>query len=235
MALPRVEHPTFKIILPSTKQEVLFRPFLVKEEKILLVAQSSGDSADVVRAIRQVVTNCIVTPGIDVSSFTSFDLEYFFIKLRARSVNNIVKLSYKDREDDKIYEVEVDLDKIEVAGELTNADILLQDGQILRLTYPRISLLDRLESVEDSVDFNFAILASCLDSIIQGDEVIKINDHTQEEIEEFLNSLDVKTYEQIQRFVDNMPHIEHTVSYTNSNDKTVEIKLTTLTDFFTLG
>lgn len=236
MGLPQLSHPTFSLILPSTKQEVRFRPFVVREEKILLIAQSSGDPTDVVKAIKQVVSNCIIDRNVDVENFTTFDLEYFFIKLRAKSVNSIVKLSYKDAEDGNIYDVEVDLDGIEVTGDVEtekNVSTGTDSGIVLR--YPKLSIMRDVEGITDPVEFAFAVVASCIDKIYVGDEVHKVSDYSTAEVQEFLDSLDVATYEQIQRFVDQMPKLHYIVSYTNSNGKKVDITLSTLTDFFTLG
>ena len=102
MALPKIDKPTFEMLLPSQKREVKFRPFVVKEEKILLVAQQSGLEKDMVRAIKQILTNCVLDEKFDPESLTTFDLEYMFLKLRAKSVNNIIDVSYRDVEDDKL-------------------------------------------------------------------------------------------------------------------------------------
>lgn len=236
MGLPIVAHPTFSLILPSTKEKVEFRPFLVKEEKILLIAMSSEDQADIVRAIKQVISNCIITPSVSVDKFTTFDLEYFFIKLRAKSVQNIITLSYKDNEDQKIYDVEVNLDEVEVKQEAevnSRIDITSTSGIVLR--YPRLSIMDAVESINDPVEFNFAIMQACIDCIYDGDKVFKTTDFTTAEVQQFLDNLDVKTYQSIQAFIEAMPRVEHTIGYTNSNGKEVKITLKTLTDFFTLG
>lgn len=236
MGLPIVAHPTFSLILPSTKEKVEFRPFLVKEEKILLIAMSSEDQTDIVRAIKQVISNCITTPGVTVEKFTTFDLEYFFIKLRAKSVQNVITLSYKDNEDQKIYDVEVNLDDVEIKQSEDVSDrieITPTSGIVLR--YPRLSIMDAVETINDPVEFNFAIMQACIDCIYDGDKVFKTTDFTTAEVQQFLDNLDVKTYQGIQAFIEAMPRVEHTIGYTNSNGKEVKIVLKTLTDFFTLG
>lgn len=236
MGLPKLEHPTFSLILPSTKKRVNFRPFLVREEKILLIAQASEDKSDIVKAIKQVVQNCITDDDVNVNDFTTFDLEYFFIKLRARSVQNIIKLSYKDKDDKKIYDVEVNLDEIEVQEkqEVKNTIELSPTSGIL-MRYPKVSITDDLEKITDPVEFNFSIVQACIECVYDGDKIYKLADHTKEEVKEFINSLDVKTYQAIQTFIDAMPSIEHVVSYKNSKGKEVRIVLRTLTDFFSLG
>lgn len=236
MALPIASHPTFSLVLPSTQQTIVFRPFLVKEEKILLIAQSGEDQGDMVRAIKQVIQNCIIEPKINVDSFTTFDLEYFFIKLRARSVQNLVTLSYKDNEDNQIYTVEVDLDKVEVIKDFDVSNkIETAPGCGLLLKYPTMDILDAVEKTGSAADFSFAVVQACIESAYDENNVYKFAEHTQEEIEQFVNSLDIKTYQAIQQFIEAMPRIEHVIGYTNSNGKKVNITLRSLTDFFTLG
>jgi hypothetical protein len=236
MALPIASHPTFSLVLPSTKQTITFRPFLVREEKILLIAQAGEDQADMVRAIKQVVQNCIMDPNVNVETFTTFDLEYFFIKLRARSVQNLVTLAYKDNEDGQIYNVEVDLDQVEVTQDSNVSNRLeTAPGCGLLLKYPTMNILEAVEKTSSAADFSFAILQACLEAAYDENNVYKFADHTQAEIEQFINDLDIKTYQAIQQFIEAMPRIEHVISYTNSNGKKVNITLKSLTDFFTLG
>lgn len=236
MGLPVVQHPTFSLTLPSTKQRISFRPFLVKEEKILLIAQSGGEQGDIVRAIKQVINNCITDQGIDVETFTTFDLEYFFIKLRAKSVQNVIELQYRDNEDEKVYTVEVDLDTVEVIQDKQAANrVEITPTSGLTLRYPQLSIMSDVEKITNPVDFNFAIMQACIDTIYDGDKVFKTSDFTQEEVRTYLDDLDVKTYQQIQDFIEAMPRVEHVIGYTNSNGKEVKITLKTLTDFFTLG
>lgn len=236
MGLPIVSHPTFYLTLPSTQQNISFRPFLVKEEKILLVAQAGGDQADIVRAIKQVISNCITTPNVDVDKFTTFDLEYFFIKLRAKSVQNLITLSYRDNEDNKVYDVEVNLDEVEIKRDKEASDVInVSPTTTIKLRYPQISIMDKVEDIEDPVEFNFAIMQACIDTVTDNGQVFNVSEFTTEEVREFLDSLDVKSYKDIQTFIEAMPHIEHVITYRNSNDKEVKIVLKTLTDFFTLG
>lgn len=240
MSLPRLEHPTFSLVLPSTKQEITYRPFLVKEEKILLVAHQAGDPAGVVRAIKQVVMNCIVAPEIDIDTFTTFDLEYFFIKLRAKSVNNIVSLTYRDNEDNKEYSFTVDLDKIEVDYDPTHTNIVqLSKTMQLVLKYPKIDIMDKISMKQSKIELSFDILKECLDKLIvtkgKEEEVFVFLSYTQAEVQEFMLSMSHKAFELVQGFFDTMPHLEHTLQYTNEKGTKQEIKLRKLDDFFTLG
>lgn len=236
MGLPTIQHPSFSLILPSSQKRVNFRPFLVKEEKILLIAQASGEQTDVVRAIKQVISNCILDTDVDIEDFTTFDLEYFFIKLRSKSVQNVIELQYKDKEDEKIYTIEVDLDTIEVVRDKEASDVVeISPTSKITLHYPRLSIMNQVEQLTDAVDFNFAIMQACIDTIEENGTVYKTTDFTTDEVREFLEGLSVNSYKAIQAFIEAMPRVEHHASYTNSNGKEVKITLRTLTDFFTLG
>lgn len=234
MALPKLSHPTFELEIPSTKQKIRYRPFLVKEEKILLIAQQSNDPQDMIFAIKQVLQNCSID-SVDVDTLTTFDIEYFFIKLRSKSINNVVNLRYRDLEDDQIYEFEVDLEKIEVDYNPEHENtVQISDNTLLVLKYPRVSMLTAVKS-ENETDFVFAVLRQCLDKLIQGKNDFTFEGETIEEIDNFITSLDVKSFNKIQSFLDTMPKIRHTINYTNSLGNERKIVLENLEDFFTLG
>lgn len=234
MALPKLSHPTFELEIPSTKQKIRYRPFLVKEEKILLIAQQSNDPQDMIFAIKQVLQNCSID-SVDVDTLTTFDIEYFFIKLRSKSINNVVTLRYRDLEDDQIYEFEVDLEKIEVDYNPEHENtVQISDNTLLVLKYPRVSMLTAVKS-ENETDFVFAVLRQCLDKLIQGKKDFTFEGETVEEIDNFITSLDVKSFNKIQSFLDTMPKIRHTINYTNSLGNERKIVLENLEDFFTLG
>jgi hypothetical protein len=236
MALPKIGYPTFELILPSTKETVKYRPFLVKEEKILLTSQASGEANDIINAVKQVINNCILTDKINVDGLTTFDLEYLFIKIRAKSVNNVINLTYRDMEDDQKYMVEINLDEVEIKEDpnhVTKFDI--GNGYGLVMKYPRADLTNSLKFVEGEMDAFFEVLKSSIDSVYDAESVYKLSDSTPEEVDEFIQSLDTKAFKKIQDFYSTMPKLYYEVKYTNSlgNDKV--IPLTSLTDFFTLG
>jgi len=236
MALPKIGYPTFELILPSTKETVKYRPFLVKEEKILLTSQASGEANDIINAVKQVINNCILTDKINVDGLTTFDLEYLFIKIRAKSVNNVINLTYKDMEDDQKYVIEINLDEVEIKEDpnhVTKFDI--GNGYGLVMKYPRADLTNSLKFVEGEMDAFFEVLKSSIESVYDAESVYKLSDNTPEEVDEFIQSLDTKAFKKIQDFYSTMPKLYYEVKYTNSlgNDKL--IPLTSLTDFFTLG
>jgi hypothetical protein len=239
LSLPKLSHPTFTLTLPSTKQEITYRPFLVREEKILLIAQQGGEMKDVVRAIKQIIKNCIVSPKLDVDTFTTFDLEYFFLRLRAKSVNNVVSLTYRDGEDKQEYKFEIDLDTIEIENnpEHTNLVIVEKDIQLV-LKYPKIDLMDKLPTPGAKVEFTFEVLEDCMDKLIvtrgTEEEIYLFSEQTKEEVQEFMSSLGIPALQQIQKFFDTMPRLYHELTYTNKAGREQRIELKKLDDFFTL-
>ena len=235
MKLPQIKHPTFAITLPSTKKEVRYRPFLVKEEKILLFAQQSSESKDIINAIKQIITNCIVTEGVDVESFTTYDIEYFFIQLRAKSVNDEVKLSYIDNEDQKQYSFDVNLNDIQVIyPEGHDPRIMITESASITLKEPVFSVLEAMKATTES-ELAFEAVAKCISRIESDGQVYEIADFSEEEVMEFVQSLDVMTFQKIQKFFDTMPRLEYVINYKNSLDHDRKIVLSSLNDFFTLG
>lgn len=236
MALPKIEHPIFELDLPVSKQKVKYRPFLVKEEKILLIALQGEDSEEIVNAIKQVLNNCIITQGVDVDAMPTVDLEYLFIKIRAKSVNNIVKLAYRDLEDEKRYDVEVNLDDVEVKIDPEHSNnIKLGNNMGLIMKYPQASIADKLKESKTEAELLFDILKSCIDTIYEGDNQFKADDSSPEELDEFIQNLDVKAFNEVQKFFTTMPRLYHEVKYVNSLGNERIVKFNSLSDFFTLG
>jgi len=235
MALPKLSHPTFELEIPSTKQKIRYRPFLVKEEKILLIAQSSNDPKDIIQAVKQVLQNCC-TDDINIDQLTTFDIEYFFIKLRSKSVNNIVNLKYRDLEDDKIYDFEVDLETIEIQHNPDHQKTInVSNNVILNLKYPQMNLVNTLEKVENDTDLVFEILRNCLDTLVYEGKEIKISDYSKKEIDDFILSMDVVSFNKVQEFFNTMPKLKHDIDYVNSLGNPRKITLQSLNDFFQLG
>lgn len=235
MPLPKISQPLFDMTIPSSGKKITFRPFLVKEEKILLIAQQSGNDTEIIRAIKQILNNCI-QEDLDIDSLAIFDLEYMFLKLRARSVNNVVKLSYRDTEDDKIYDFELNLDDIEIAmPKSTNSKIDINENVGMTMKYPSASITDRMQEFDNEVDLMTFFIVNCIDTIYDEDSVYIMNEFNEEEITEFLDSLDVKTFEKIREFFESIPRLHHTIEYKNSMDNKRTIELSSLKDFFMWG
>lgn len=235
MALPEIKRPLFTMIMPSTQKEVTFRPFLVGEEKILLMAQESGDERDIIRAIKQILTNVIVTEDFNPRVLTTFDLEYMFLKLRSKSVSNIMEMSYIDNEDDKKYDFKVNLDDIEVTypeGNWSNK-VKASEDVGLTLRYPTVELLASLDTATTETEMVDQMVRGCVASIYDADTVYLADEQDPEDLAAFMDALDPKTYKEIRLFFDGMPQVIHTITYKNSLGNDRKIELRTLKDFFT--
>jgi hypothetical protein len=209
---------------------------LIKEEKILMMAKQSDEPSDIIKAVTQVVNNCIETPNIDVEKLTYVDIEYLFMKLRAISISNIVELSYEDPEDNKQYDFKVDLDEVEVKfPEDSDPNIELSKDLVMVLKYPDISVYTNqtMNDLPEDERFNF-ILKNSIYKLFEGDQIHDIGNATESEYNEFIDSIGAKEYEKIQMFFTEMPRLHHELKYTNENGNEREIVLSGLNDFFTL-
>ena len=234
MSLPKISYPTYTIKVPSTKKNVKFRPFLVKEEKLLLMAKESENNADILQSIKQIVNNCCLDENFDNEKLTIFDLEYIFIKLRAFSVDNIVKVSYKDEEDGQNYDFEVDLNAVEVEfPEKNENNIKITDTFGILMKYPSASLYEDKDFLNLEKDYLFELIIRCIDKIYEGDNVFEAKNYTMKELGDFLENLDSKTFVSVQEFLMNSPKLLHVMKYKNSLGNEKEIRLSSLNDFFT--
>lgn len=233
-SLPKIDYPILNIKIPSMKKEFMFRPFLVKEEKLLLMAKESGADSDIFVAIKQVVQNCCLDKKFDVDSIPIFDLEYIFIKLRSFSIDNVVKISYRDDEDKKVYEFEVNLEdvKVEIPKKIDNV-VKINEKVGLIMKYPSASLYSDDEFLKLEKDHLFELILRCVDKIYEEDEVYEAKDFTKEDLAEFLENLNVKVFEKIHEFLLNTPKIKHVIKYNNETGKEKQIVLSSLNDFFT--
>lgn len=234
MPLPKIEHPIHTLKIPSTSKKHKFRPFLVKEEKLLLMAKESKNAHDILIAIKQIINNCALDKGFDTDKLALFDLEYLFLKLRAVSVDNIVNVSYRDREDNKLYTFEVDLNEVEVTVPKKIDNIVkISEESGIKLRYPPATLYDDTEFLNLEDDHLFEMIVRCVDSIYNGDEVFDSTNMTNKEIGDFLETLTLKEFKQIQEFLSKTPTIRKELTYTNSLGKNKKILLRSLNDFFT--
>ena len=236
MALPKLSYPVYELTIPSTKEVIKYRPFLVKEEKLLLMAQSGNDAAEVINSIKQVINNCIITEGVDVDKLASFDIEYLFVNLRSKSIGNEIELSYRDLEDDKKYDVVVNLDDVEIKYDETHSNkIEISKTMGVIMKYPTVSASAALLTDDENSDVIFDLIAQSIASIYDENGVYDPSEHSKEEMLDFVSSMNIETFQKIQEFFATMPKLHYEVKYTNSlgNEKT--IVLSTLNDFFTLG
>lgn len=230
--LPQIQYPIIIVEIPSTKEKRKFRPFLVKEEKILLMAKESKKDRDVFQAVVQIVNNCSLD-GLNVSNLTLFDLEWVFLKLRIASVSDIVDVTYHDVEDDKTYNTEVDLEKVTIKWpEEVKYVIPITEDTGLKMRYPRAEIYGDDELFQ-SDEFFFELVLKCIESVYDGETVYSSKDYTREELSAFVEQLDVKTYEKVLQFLNDVPTLFHEIKYTNSLGTERIIELRTLNDFFT--
>jgi len=235
MSLPKLNYPVNSIKVPSLNKSFKFRPFLVREEKILLIAKEGDSPSDILHAIKQVVNNCAVDDKFDVDKLAIFDLEYVFLKLRAMSVDNVVKVSYKDAEDEKVYDFEVDLNSVEIEfPKDTNNKIEVTKTSGIVLKYPMASLYDDKDLIGADKDYIFELIVRCIDKVYEEETVYEMKDYTFENIRTFLEDLDIKTFDKIREFLLNIPKLKYTIEYKNSLEHDRKIELNSLNDFFTL-
>jgi T4 bacteriophage base plate protein len=235
--LPKISHPTFEVVIPSTKKKVKMRLMLVKEEKILLMAKESESQSDIARAVKQVVNNCLLDEKVDINKLAIFDIEYLFLKLRANSIDNVTKVSYKDTEDDTVYDFDIKLDEIEVKFPEGIDKTIKADEKIgIIMKYPEAFLMEekQFSEISDPQEIFNLLVHSCIDKIYNGTEVINVDTVGEAELTEFIDSLNIETYQKIKSFLVNLPSMVYEIKYTNKLGNERQIVLRSLTDFFTL-
>ena len=232
MALPALSSPEFITEIPSTKQKIKFRPFLVREEKILYMALEGGDAKEIQNATIKVLNDCILTPNIDASKLATFDVEYLFLQLRGKSVGESVDvvLRHTDSECKETVNVSISLDDIKVVGEISDGKLMLTDNIGIKMKYPVAGDINKLQVEEGMNVFNS--IAHMIDYIYDKETVY--NDYSKEEIAEWLEQLNQKQFTLITEFMNNMPKLSHTVEWTcNVCGEKETIKLEGLQSFFT--
>jgi phage FluMu protein Com len=235
MPLPKLNVPSHELTVPSSGDTILYRPFLVKEEKVLLMANEDDDANEMVRAMQQTINDCILEPNdYDVSSLPLFDIEYIFLNLRAKSINEISEVGFKCPECDTTNQVTIDLSEVEVVKEPEHSThIKLTDDISLVMNYPKIDSMALQESEMENPETIFKILESCIADVIEGDEVHDPNDYTKEELGEFINSFTQAQFSEVQTFFETMPKLSHTVDYKCSKcNHTQNLLIEGLQNFF---
>ena len=232
MGLPKIDHPTFDLTIPSTQESIKYRPFLVKEEKILLMAQESGEPNVFVDAITQVLNNCVI--DYDISNLTSFDTEYLFLKLRANSVSDLAKVNIYDDDTEKYEEVEIDLNDVECIITEQESLIKLNDLVAIEMRYPSYDDLMGMEA-DSGLETSLEMISRCIDKVYNDEETLDMKDFTQEEQEEFINSFPADAFAQIQKYFEDMPKVSMEVKYkikVDGKQKTKKKVLQGINDFF---
>ncbi len=238
MPLPKIATPTYELELPSTGETIQYRPFLVKEEKVLVIALESEDTKQITTAIKTVIKNCIKTKGIKVDTLPTFDIEYLFLNIRGKSVGEEIEVNIICPDDGETeVPVTIDIDSIQIQknDEHTNK-IQLDDDIMMVMKYPSLD-----QFIKNNFDFNeknvmdqsFDLIASCIESICTEEDVWATADCTKKEVNEFLESMNSSQFKGVEKFFETMPKLAHTVSVTNPNTKVKsDVVLEGLASFF---
>jgi len=238
MPLPKIATPTYELELPSTGKPIQYRPFLVKEEKLLVLALESEDMKQITTAIKSVIKGCIQTKGIKVESLPTFDIEYLFLNIRGKSVGEEVEVSVIAPDDGETeVKLTIGLDEIKVKkNDDHTRQIKLDDSLMMEMKYPSLEQFISSNfdlSEKNQMEQSFDLVASCIDKIYSEEEVWASDDFTKKEVKEFLEQMNSNQFKQIEFFFETMPKLSHTVKFKNPNTKKEnEIVLEGLSSFF---
>lgn len=238
MPLPKIVTPEYDLVLPSTQKKITYRPFLVKEEKLLVLALESENTKQITTAIKSVLKSCILTRGIKVEKLPTFDIEYLFLNIRARSVGEEVEVNIVAPDDGVTnVTVTIDLEEIQVqTNENHTNKIKLDDTLMMEMKYPSLEqFISNNFDFEDNTDINqsFELIASCIDKIYNEEDVWSTEDCTKKEVIDFLEQMNSTQFKDIEVFFDTMPKLSHTIEITNPNTKVKStIVLEGLSSFF---
>ena len=238
MPLPKIATPTYELELPSTEQTVKYRPFLVKEEKLLVLALETEDTKQITTAIKTVLKSCVLTKGIKVETLPTFDIEYLFLNIRGKSVGEELEVKVICPDDEKTeVPITIDLDEVKVQkSEEHNNQLKLDDNLMMEMKYPSLE-----QFIKNNFDFNdanqmeqsFDLIGSCIDKIYSEDEVWATADCTKKEVKEFLESMNSSQFKDIEKFFETMPKLSHTIKVKNPKTKVEsEVVLEGLASFF---
>ena len=238
MPLPKISTPTYELELPSTGKKIKYRPFLVREEKVLILALESEDPTQIANAVKKTLKECIQTRGVKVDDLPTFDIEYLFLNIRGKSVGEAVDLIVTCPDDEETtVPVKIYIDEIGVSkSEDHKTDINLDGKLTLRMKYPS---LDQFVSSnfsfgeEESLEQSFEIIASCIDVIFDEDEAWSASDCTKKELLTWMDGLNSSQFKEIEKFFTTMPKLSHTITVTNPKTKVEnEVVLEGLQSFF---
>jgi len=238
MVLPRISTPTYELELPSTGQTIKYRPFLVKEEKLLVLALESEDTKQITTAIKTVIKNCIETKGIKVEALPTFDIEYLFLNIRGKSVGEEIEVNLICPDDETTtVPVKINVDDIKVQKNPDhNKQIKVDDSIMMEMKYPSLDQFIKSNfdlSADNTMDQSFDLIASCIDKIYTEDEVWASADVSKKEILEFLEQMNSTQFKDIEKFFETMPKLSHKIKVKNPvTEVESEVVLEGLASFF---
>jgi len=240
MPLPKIATPSYELELPSSGKTIQYRPFLVKEEKLLVIALESEDTKQITNAIKAVIKSCVLTKGVKVESLPTFDIEFLFLNIRGKSVGEDIDLKLVCPDDEKTeVNVSISLDDIKVQKpEGHSNQIKLDNNLMMELKYPSLNEFiknnfDPNDSTRNPMDQSFDLIGSCIDKIYSEDEVWAADDCSKKEINEFLDSMNSNQFKEVEKFFETMPKLSHTVKVYNPTTKVEsDVVLEGLASFF---
>lgn len=232
MGLPKIDLPLFELEVPSTGKKVKYRPFTVKEEKILLIAQESKDPKQIFLAIKQILTNCL--HDADVEKLAIFDLEYILLNIRAKSVNNEISFSIKDPDTQEKVDLVINIDDVKIVKFPDHNKIIkVNDDIMIEMRYPSISYLENLKDSQSESESLNSIMKECINTIADGDQSYKLSDFSDKEVEDFIESLSSTIVAKIKKFFDTIPVMKYETTYTDKTGKTKTFTAQGVDTFFT--
>jgi len=238
MPLPKISTTTYELELPSTGQTIKYRPFLVKEEKLLVIALESEDTKQITNAIKTVIKNCIETKGIKVESLPTFDIEFLFLNIRGKSVGEEIEVNIICPDDGETQvPVKINVDDIKVQKNPDhNKQIKLDDSIMMEMKYPSLDQFIKSNfdlSADNTMDQSFDLISSCIDKIYTEDEVWSTSDVTKKELVEFLDQMNSSQFKEIEKFFETMPKLSHKIKIKNPvTEVESEVTLEGLSSFF---
>ena len=236
MPLPKIVTPSFELTLPSNKKKVKYRPFLVKEEKILILAIENGGMKEITMAIKDVLKNCVLTRGVKIDELPTFDIEYLFLNIRARSIGESIDLLITCPDDGKTQvNTKIYIDEIKVKKSKDHTqDIKIDDTYTMRLKYPSLDqFVDENFNFEKETDNTFSLVASCIEMIFSKEEAWEGKDSTHKELVSFLEQLNSTQFKEVQKFFETMPKLSHEIEVENPETKVKStVTLEGLASFF---
>ena len=239
MPLPKISTPTYEMTLPSTGKKIKYRPFLVREEKILIMAMESENMKDITNSIVQILSDCILTENVKVESLATFDIEYLLLNVRARSVGESVDVNIVCPDDGETQvEVSIDIDSIRIQKTRGHKNVIkLDDNLSMKLRYPALEQFveNNFETADagSGVGESLAMITSCIDIIYNEEESWEASDYSKDELDEFVEQMNTKQFKQIEKFFTTMPKLSHTIKVRNPNTKVEsEVILEGLASFF---
>ena len=240
MPLPTITTPTYELKMPSSGKKIKYRPFLVKEEKILIIALESRNQIEITNAVKDVLKKCVLTRGVKIDDLPTFDIEYIFLNIRAKSIGEDIKLIVTCPDDNETeVPITIYVDEIQVTKPKDHTtDISLGEDLSLRMKYPSLSqFIENNFEVDDdpqaNIDKTFKIVADCMDTIYTKDDAWDTKDYTEKEKFEFVEQLSPKQYRLVEKYFATMPKLSHTIEVINPNTKEKNsIVLEGLADFF---